>query len=1091
MKASLSFCLTLLMSLCLSLVTHGQQSGDDLCRQAWKAYEKGYDSRLPPAEQARHFDEAARLYEEAAKAYEKAGQADKAGSARGMAHGARQNAEHRRKRANASSQQSSRSTGADQVQIRATGRTTGHVADAVLTNPGSKTRDVTLPRSAVIASNGQHQGYAIPIMAGKVTVPAGQTRTVRLTGYCTHPDLPAASPGTVLPGLTDWPPAVLPSPQTVQHIEAAAQRLQQRGAIRTPFDDPNIVAQHTFWSAITPAYDPCAYLRALLEEGGVSQDLIPSAIAQVVNAVLQTGHEAGLPGYQPTLPILPVQPPAPSSPTDVQPTVSVSSTGQTTGHIGNLTVVNPSVRPITAVFGGGGGAYIPSLGDSQPYLVPQLPVVPVPPKGTVTVPIHGYCADVRRPPVPLGKDLPPVSSWITTTPAGELPALPNLVRLPAALAPPLSEATRVLQNQPLPPVATKWDCLLLPPVASQPLLPGTDTPIRAPVSASNNPGLAVPILLDALRRLEDAYTRLKGTFTTPFSNNPPKEREAVIQQTLWIYAAALEGNPYTLPDFRGNTIQQFESNTGRPYNSLPPEQKDKLDKGVDDFWEAFSATGAAAKILPEESNKPAPVVSQPAPKPRPRATAPATQPTAPTTPSTPVTGPGKDLLPPPEKDDLCHLKDTAHSHPDYDIKFKISENAVSQDKIKEATEAMEKRIQALLEKDEGGEYGAPEPIATTYSVWAVNHIGGYANAVSKALVSNRYGRWNGFINNTEKISTSAQGERILVMAGRNDKKCKTTVVGVGLVSLTAHTVAFDPTASNIEFLRGVNFVGKVAMEIAKAYLTGGASLLSKANRARKAIKEAIQTVAKEEATEQIGKILESEGVMSEEDFSNLIEWMESIKDDEVKEKVAKDLAEAMGIDTKWLTFDLEPADFAPVASDTYCKMQGKMDLTVGAQSGSISAASSVLYKRSNLDENPKDVMKGGGTHCPTPLILSDVQPGSLTIRLKGLAETEAQAQGNGTAQGFLSNGVVLIQYAICVCPEGWEYDLRIDQGYFNGKPGASDINMMRIRLAILEEQMDAYAKKYDGQQNPPDPKTIQKDLENLARAWAKEYGCKE
>ncbi len=1069
----------------------GQQTGERLEQQAWDSYEKGYDERLSREEQAKHFDEAARLYEEAAKAYEKIEQSERAEGARKMANGARQNAKHRRNL--------NRTVSLEQ-QVVSTGRTTGHIADLVLTNPDAKPTEVALPASVVIPSGGQYQGYAIPITAGKVTVPAGQIRTLALNGYCTHPDLPAAPPGTPLPGLTDWPPTVLPTPKTVHTLETTARRLHDRGVIQTPFDDPGIVVQHTFWDLASTGYDPCARLRQQMEDAGVPQDAIPTAIAQVVNAMLTTGREAGLPGYQPTLPILPVRPAAPMPTTKDQPKVTVTGTGRTTGHIADITVSNPSKQPITVVIGGGGAAYIPPTGQHQPYVIPSLPVIPVPPKGTVTVPVEGYCADVRRPPVPAGNVMPPVSEWITPHPndtagrptAGRPSLPPDVTRIPTRTAPPMSQVADVLNRQPLPPAASKWDCPPLPPVVGQVLVPGTNIPTRAPVSVSDNPGLAVPILLDAIRRIADAYDQLRGTLATPFSNNPPKEREAIIQQTFWIFTSGLEGKPYVYKDFHDNTVKQFEDNTGQPYNSLPPDQKEKLDKGVDDFWMAFSAVGVEAKILPKTPEKPAPNTTPPVIKGKPRASTSETQPTTPTVPSTPVTGPGRDNPPPPEREKeeaRCHLSHEARSIPPYDIQLDISKSAVDPAKIQKAKRAMENIIRDLIQRKRG-EYGAPAPLATTYSVWAINHIGGYANAVSKAMVSNKYGFWNGFINNTEKLNTSAKGERILVMKGRNDKECKTTVVGVGVVSLTAHTVAFDPTARGIEFLRGINFVGKVAMEIAKAYLTGGASLAN-ATRVKKAIKKAMGTVAKEEVTKQIGKILESEGAMSEEDFSNLVEWIEALKDNEVKEKIVKDLAEAMGIDTKWLTFDLEPADFAPVASDTYCKIRGSIDLTVGSQSGSLSAASQVLYKRSSLDEDPENVMKGGGTHCPPPLILSDVQPGSLTIRLKGLAETEAQAQGNGTAQGFLSSSVVLVQYGICVCPDGWGYDLQVENGYFSGKPGNAGINMMQIRLDILEQEVNDYIKTYAGQQAPPDPKAVQKDLEKLVRAWADEYACKE
>lgn len=592
MKTLFFFSLTLL-SLCLGPVALSQPSGEDLEKQAHEAYEKGYTGNSPEA-QAQAFDEAARLYEAAAKAYEKEKMNDEADKARKSAHGARQNAEHRRNRSR---------TASPQQQVVATGRTTGHIADLVLTNTGAKPADAVLPASVVIPSDGQYQGYAVPTTPGKTTVLAGQTRTVPLTGYCTHPDLPASPPGTILPTPTDWPPTLRPTPQMVRTLETTARRLRDQGAIQLPLDEPAFIVQQTYWIFhASTTYNPCDYLNILLTEAGVPQDAIPTAIAQVVDAMLTVGREAGLPEYQPALPALPIRPPAPPAPGAVKPTVRVTGTGQTTGHIADITIRNPSDQPITVVIGN--SAHIPSTGRYQSYVVPKLPTITVPPRGTVTAPIHGYCTDVRRPPVPADVDMPPPSDWIASEPGADLLQLPNAVRIPTRLAPPLNEVANILQSRPVPPVASQWDCLPLPPVNTQPLLPGTDTPIRVPISAADNPGLAVPLLLEAINRLEDAYDRLGGTLTTPFSNNPPKERESIVQQTFWIYSARLEGKPYTYDDFHDNTVKQFETNTGQPYNSLPPDQKEKLDKGVDDFWDAFTATGVEAKILPKAPETP-------------------------------------------------------------------------------------------------------------------------------------------------------------------------------------------------------------------------------------------------------------------------------------------------------------------------------------------------------------------------------------------------------------------------------------------------------------------------------------------------------
>jgi hypothetical protein len=98
-----------------------------------------------------------------------------------------------------------------------------------------------------------------------------------------------------------------------------------------------------------------------------------------------------------------------------------------------------------------------------------------------------------------------------------------------------------------------------------------------------------------------------GLINTPFANNKDKERESVIQQTFWMYSAGLSGHAYTKNDFENNTIKQFETTTGKNYGDIAQNQKDQVDKGVDDFWNTFSAVGVEAKILP----KPAPPTNDP------------------------------------------------------------------------------------------------------------------------------------------------------------------------------------------------------------------------------------------------------------------------------------------------------------------------------------------------------------------------------------------------------------------------------------------------------------------------------------------------
>lgn len=994
--------------------------------------------------------------------------------------------------------------------IYSDGRTTNHIVYMTISNEGSKAQTVELP-AGQIETGGDYQDLLMPTPT-QVTIPGNSSKTIEVPIFCTDVWLPEPPNGTPLPAPDQWDTRS-PLLPILEKIDRAITTLQQSNAIETPLSNKPeleraILKQQTLWVYTAPANRPytmgdiCLNLRRHIESaiGTPINNLTASekasidlGIAQITHAVAQVGRAAGGTAFAvPPLPVTATQlRKTPESAKTAAPGTVIAKgtgTGRTTGHIGDIFVVNPTNEPITVYFGpnpSGSPVYIPGDGQYQPYIVPSLAPVMVGPGETKTIPVQGYCTDVRTPPVPAGGDMPPISQWVGL-PGLPTTAGPGAVMAPLSSALPLADAVRLLdqsRGMTLPPFYRTEPCsdvLVHYPIRAT--IPGTDQPIAFPIDPVQYPALSVPLLVDAIQRIQVVYESLKkrGEIVTPFSGNPEKEREAVIQQSFWLYTAALTGNDYKKTDFRGNTIRQFEENTGKDFHKIPQPQQDQLDKGVDDFWGSFEAVGAEAKIL----TRPVETPVEPTPKvediwekiidDK----------------SVLVTDPTQESEPPAEQVSKCRFSLQQSSRPEYDIDIDISESAVDPGKIADAKTFLEGRIQEIAKAEAGGEYQMIEPLATTYTLWAINHIGGYAKAVSKSLVANRYGRWVDFINNTEKISAHSSGVRKVTLSGRNDEECQTTIVGTGVVFLTAHTVAFDPSASNIDLLRGINFVGKVAIEVLKAYATGGASL-SKATRARKAIKEVLEGVKEDVITEKVGEMLEGEGVMSEEDFTKMVDWAKAIDDDELQEKVLTELAEAMGIDTKWLTFDLEPADFAPVASDTYCKIKGKVDLMVGAKTGAINAKSSVKYQRENLDQDPEEVMHGGGTHCPPPLILSDVKPASLTITLQGEADAEAQAQGNGMAQGYLSSGVTLVLVGICQCKGTWEYEFHLENGFFNGKPSDSEINMMKIRQGVLETQLAEYVEGFNQLKKAPNPGEVQKDLERIMSKWAKEYVCKD
>ncbi len=254
-------------------------------------------------------------------------------------------------------------------------------------------------------------------------------------------------------------------------------------------------------------------------------------------------------------------------------TVVATGTGRTTGHIVTLTVTNPGQQPLEYEVG---PAFIPSNGKEQPYVVPAVIRQTIPPRSTARVPVLGYCADIHRPPVPDGIRMPPPATW---TAAGELPELGTIQTSPDGAYRPRPTPAR--------------------PAALVATYPGTDSPLPFALDMDAHPEQAAPLLVAAARAAETAYDQLagEGRISTPFSSNPQREREAVIQQTVWIFAADLQGEPYTREDFAKRMQTQLEANTGKPLTAAPPPVKEQFDQGVDDFWNSFSLVGVEAKVL--------------------------------------------------------------------------------------------------------------------------------------------------------------------------------------------------------------------------------------------------------------------------------------------------------------------------------------------------------------------------------------------------------------------------------------------------------------------------------------------------------------
>ncbi len=247
-----------------------------------------------------------------------------------------------------------------------------------------------------------------------------------------------------------------------------------------------------------------------------------------------------------------------------------SGTGRTTGHIANITLRNNGTSIADFQLG---PFFIPAQGQYQPYIVPRSTSIPLVPHKSVTIPLHGYCADIYSPPIPDGHRLPAPGTWIKTEP-GQVPDYGW--------------------------INTSGDGIGKGIVGdSSILVPGTVRPLRVTLDIYKRPELAGPLLIDVVKRAEMAFDSLKsaGKITTPYTNDPSREKEAVVQQVVWKYTSVLTGHVYPKEQFHGKMVEQLVATTGKPENALPPATQQQFEKGVDDFWDAFSAVGEQAKIL--------------------------------------------------------------------------------------------------------------------------------------------------------------------------------------------------------------------------------------------------------------------------------------------------------------------------------------------------------------------------------------------------------------------------------------------------------------------------------------------------------------
>jgi hypothetical protein len=280
-----------------------------------------------------------------------------------------------------------------------------------------------------------------------------------------------------------------------------------------------------------------------------------------------------------------------AAPKEINQSVPIKAlgTGRTTGHIADLVVKNKGNVALTIL---SQRVFIPSSGLYQPYIA-TIPAATIQPETTVTLQLQGYCTDVHLPAVPAGIELIPLVKWIP-------------IRLPdSTLAG--NGAYLVTQNSVIPftkdhisyIITSNAYIPLYPPPDTLNIVtwPGTDVPTGGSMNHVSRPDLYATIMAKVLDLLEPVTTAVqeRTNFATPFTIVPGKEREAIIQHVIWMYATSIAGKKYGKEEFRAKVYEQFKTQSS--FAEIPALEKQELDEGIDEFWNIFITVAAEAKLF--------------------------------------------------------------------------------------------------------------------------------------------------------------------------------------------------------------------------------------------------------------------------------------------------------------------------------------------------------------------------------------------------------------------------------------------------------------------------------------------------------------
>ena len=705
---------------------------------------------------------------------------------------------------------------------------------------------------------------------------------------------------------------------------------------------------------------------------------------------------------------------------------AATGTGRTTGHIADLSISNNSDEffVLTPQL-----LYVPGRNGYQGYIVFIPDVVTIGPGTVVVIPVHGYCADPHVPPVPDEEDMPQPSQWvpIDLTPSsgfgldGNPPMIPEPMNPPGGSAgPPQHTISVYVSDQATVP---GFDPGMIGDISTSPgytkddegeddseitaTWPGTDQEIGGTMDPDKDletfaqlAGTAVTFIIEANDTIQNS-----GLYTTPFSNDKEREKEAIIQQTFWIFMALLIGEDYEEEDFKENIYTQFQEATGIKIEDAPAAQKESVDSGATDFWTVYKAVGVEAKVFGVETE------------------------------AVPISNPEKNQPPPEKERDCCVSEYACFFNPQLDFDMKIADQwADARERrriIASARESMENEID--LDDDEVfQEFDINRNPTSATSFWKPGTVGGFASAYAKTWFKDANGDWE-WVWGTEKLNTDASGNMTCTLSYDPGEDCRAVVAGTSLIRIRASSSAFDAMAGNrqdeddedqLAFLRTTKYGAEKALEW--LVLRGrGRTNQSFRDHVRDDLRDkiegeitsAIESEVQDLADEYLGEYLEALG-LSAEDLS-----LDNLELPDLEES----LEELLGIDIPTIG-DLEATISEGIeatlnlffVSNTYAKADGYLVVNVGGNNGSVRAHTSVRYGRQSA-ERTSEAMSWTGAECKQSII-SDVKPNALSISTEGYVNMVGHAAskfgfGNGSAKAYLESMNLQMFAGLCVYEE--------------------------------------------------------------------------